>query len=317
MSGNNDPVTADDDKLALLQAFIETARRLSFVKAAAALEVTPSLMSRRVKRLESLLGVQLLVRTTRRVTLSEAGAVYFGYAERILADLQEADAAAASLGGRPAGLLTVSVPWVFGRLQVAPAVPEFMEQNPDIRVDLRFTDRYVDMLEQRVDVAVRIGEMKDSSLKARRIADNHRRLVASPRYLDSYGQPASPEDLIEHRCLHFSNLASGERWMLERDGVRTLAPISPWLCANDAEALRLAACDGAGIALLSDLVTAEARAAGDLETVLPDWSVPVTGIYAVYPAALYVPAKTQAFVGFLARRFADRPGPDGPARKAP
>ncbi|NIA70912.1 LysR family transcriptional regulator [Pelagibius litoralis] len=300
---NNEPHEPADDKMALLQAFAETARRLSFVKAAAALSLTPSLMSRRVKKLESLLGVQLLARTTRRVTLTEAGEVYLGYAERILADLQEADAAAASLGSRPAGLLTVSVPWVFGRLKVAPAVPEFMSWNPAIRVDLRFTDYYVDLVDQRIDVAIRIGELKDSSLRARRIADNHRGLVASARYLDRYGRPDSPDDLTAHRCLHFPNLVSGDRWLLEREGVTRLVPINPWMRANDAGALLNAACVGAGISLLSDFITAEARQSGALETVLPEWTVPVTGIYAVYPEANFVPAKTRAFVAFLVERF--------------
>lgn len=303
ISGNNELYEPVDDKMALLQAFAETARRLSFVKAAAALSLTPSLMSRRVKKLETLLGVQLLARTTRRVTLTEAGEVYLSYVERILADLQEADSAAASLGSRPTGLLTVSVPWVFGRLKVAPALPEFMSQNPDIRVDLRFTDDYVDLVDQRIDVAVRIGDLKDSSLRARRIADNHRRLVASAPYLDRYGWPASPDELMAHRCLHFSNLASGDRWLLEREGVTRLVPISPWMCANDAGALLNAARLGAGISLLSDFITAESLQSGALETVLPDWTVPVTGIYAVYPEATFLPAKTRAFVAFLVERF--------------
>lgn len=299
MKNNNELHELTDDKMALLQAFTETARRLSFVQAAAALDVTTSLMSRRVKKLENLLGVQLLVRTTRRVSLSEAGEVYLNYAERILADLQEADAAVTSLGTRPAGLLTVSVPWVFGRHRVAPVVPGFMCQNPAIRVDLRFTDHYVDLVDQRIDVAVRIGDLKDSSLRARRIADNRRRLVASPHYLERYGRPDSPEELMKHKCLHFPNLANGDRWLLEKDGVTQLVPISPWLCANDAGALLDASCVGAGISLLSDFITGEALKSGALETVLPDWSVPVTGIYAVYPEASYVPAKTRAFVDFL------------------
>lgn len=303
MNNNNRRHDSADDKLALLQAFGETARRLSFVKAAAALGITPSLISRRVRKLEDQLGVQLLVRTTRRVALSEAGEVYLGYADRILADLQEADAAANSLGERPAGLLTVSLPWIFGRLQVAPAIPDFLCQNPAIRIDLRFTDHYVDLVDQRIDVAIRIGELKDSSLRARRISENHRRLVAAPRYLDRYGRPAAPEDLMAHKCLHFSNLASGDRWLLEREGVTRLTPINPWMRANDAVALRDAARAGAGIAVLSDFLTAEALRSGALETVLPEWSVPANRVYAVYPAASYVPAKTRAFVAFLADRL--------------
>ncbi|MEM1255218.1 MAG: LysR family transcriptional regulator [Cyanobacteria bacterium P01_H01_bin.21] len=292
------PVSSED-KLALLEAFVETARRLSFAGASATLNLTPSTISRRVKRLEDSLGVQLLVRTTRRVTLTEAGELYLSQVERIIADLEEADVTAASLGTRPAGLLNVTMPATFGRLHVAQTIPSFLCRYPDIRVNIKFTDRFVDLVEEQVDVAIRIGKLEDSSLRLRKLADNHRRLVASPTYLERYGLPKTPEALSAHKCLHFSHLKTGHRWELHKNNKSHLAPIIPWLQANDASVLFEAAIAGAGIALLADFITSDALQTGALKPVLADWTVPTTGIYALYPDTRYLAAKTRVFIDYL------------------
>ena len=307
MIRNNNSLRTPEDKFALLLAFLETARRLSFIGAATALDLTPSTLSRRVKRLEDLLGVQLLVRTTRRVTLTETGELYLSHVERIMTDLDEADAIATSLGARPAGLLTVTAPSTFGRLHVASAIPAFMHRYPDIRVDLQFTDHFINLVDQRIDVAIRIGELKHSSLRVRKLADNQRRLVASPIYLDRYGAPQTPDDLSEHRCLHFSHLMTGNRWELQSADETRLIPISPWLRANDASVLFEAACAGAGVALLADFIISDALGAETLKPVLPDWSVPETGIYALYPEVGHLAAKTRVFVDYLVGIFSPTP----------
>ena len=316
MERNNDRLRKPEDKLALLVAFLETARRLNFAAAATALDLTPSTLSRRVKRLEDALGVQLFVRTTRRVTLTEAGELYRNHVERTMADLDEADAAAASLGTRPAGLLNITVPSTFGRLHISPAIPAFMRRYPDIRVDIQFTDRFVDLIEQRVDVAVRIGELRDSSLRMRKLAGNQRRLVASPDYLEQHGAPQTPADLPAHKCLHFSHLLMGDRWELQKLGETQLIPITPWLRANDASILLRAACAGIGIAPLADFITAEALHSGALCPVLPKWSIPETGVYALYPAAQYLPAKTRVFVDYLVEIFSPQVPWQVPSQKA-
>ena len=307
MRRNNNSLRMAEDKFALVLAFLETARRLSFVGAATALDLTPSTLSRRVKRLEDLLSVQLLVRTTRRVTLTDAGELYLSHMSRILTDLEEADVAATSLGVRPAGLLTVTVPATFGRLHVASAIPAFMCRYPDIRVDLQFTDRFIDLIDQRIDVAIRIGELQDSSLRVRKLARNQRRLVASPDYLDRHGTPKMPTDLSAHKCLHFSHLMTGDRWKLQKADETCLVPINPWLCANDASVLFKAACAGAGIALLADFITADALKSRILSPILHDWTVPETGVYALYPEVGYLPAKTRVFVDYLVDFFSPAP----------
>ena len=312
MLRNNNATQGGDDKIALIRAFIETAHRLSFAEAAQALDLTASTLSRRVRRLEYLLGVQLLNRTTRRVTVTEAGEVYLRHVTRLVAELEEADAAVASIGARPTGRLSVSLPSTFGRLRVTPLLPAFMYRYPDIRIDLQFTDHFVDLVDHKIDVAVRIGTLANSSLKARRLMGNRRRLVAAPAYIERCGEPLLPGDLAGHKCLHFSQLLSGEHWLLENNGVTERVAIKPQLSANDAGALFAAACAGNGIALLADFITADAVADGRLRCVLENWSVPDTHVYAVYPHTSYVPAKTRVFVDYLCAALA----PGGSANNA-
>jgi DNA-binding transcriptional LysR family regulator len=294
----------DNDRVALLRAFVESARRLNFAKAAQELGLTPSTLGRRIQRLETQLGVALFVRTTRRVALTEAGTIYHAHCEEILVALEEADAAAASLGNKAVGLLRVSVPSTFARLHLTPALPEFLEQYPDIRLDITYTDQYINVVEQRIDVAVRIGQLTDSTLRARRLAPNIRRLVASPHYLAQAASLKMPEDLLKHRALHFSFLGGGDAWILERDGKEQTFPITPYLRANDALALFEAALAGQGIALLADFITGPALDDGRLLPVLTEWTVPETGIYAVYASSSFMPSKTRVFIDFLVELMA-------------
>eukprot|EP00752_Nemacystus_decipiens_P000697 g697.t1 len=197
-----------------MRAFLETARRLNFTQAATALGLTPSTLGRRVARLERRLGVSLFRRTTRRVALTEAGAVYLPLCEELLAALDEADATASSLGRKPSGLLRVAAPATFARLHLTPLLPVFMARYPDIRLDTLYSDSYVDLVEERIDVAVRIGRLEDASLRARLLTPNVRRLVASPDYLRRAPPLRTPADLERHRLLHFAPLRGGAVWEL-------------------------------------------------------------------------------------------------------
>jgi LysR family transcriptional regulator, transcriptional activator for dmlA len=292
-----------DDKFALLQAFIEAANCLSFVDAAVVLSLTPSTLSRRIKRLEETLGVQLFVRTTRRVALTEAGEIYLEYSERVLAELREGDKVVSSLGAAPSGVLRVSAPSSFGRLRIASALPGFMHRYPNIQVNITYTDAYVDLIEQRIDVAVRIGTPVDSTLKKRFFAINHRHFVASPEYLEQHPEPLIPADLARHKCLHFSHFIGGNRWQMSKEGKTEIVPIRPVLMANDAQTLFQAACAGAGIAILADFILGSAVEDNRLKYLLPDWKIPETEIYAVYPATEFIAPKTRAFIDYFVELF--------------
>ena len=282
-----------------MRAFVECARRLNFKASAKALDVTPSTLGRRIARLEDRLGVALFLRSTRRVTLTEAGAIYLPLCEDLLSALDEADAAASSLGARPTGLLRVAAPSTFSRLHLTNTLPAFLARHPELRLDITYSDAYVDVVEERIDVAIRIGRLADTSLRARFLAPNIRRLVAAPSYLAQAPPLQALEDLAHHRLLHFARLQGGDAWPLQRDGTEFRVPIAPWLRSDDAFVLYEAALAGLGIALLADFISIDALRDGRLVPVLTDWQIPATGIYALY-AGSTVPPKTRAFIEFLA-----------------
>ena len=307
-----------DDKLALINAFVESALCLSFNEAAKTLLITPSSLSRRIKRLEESLGSQLFVRTTRRMALTEAGEIYLPYAQRVLADIKEGDNALASLNGKPSGVLKVNVPSAFGRICIAPFIPEFLKRFPQVQLDIHYTDTHIDLISQRVDVAVRIGKPLDSTLRQRQLAINERFLVASPTYLNDQTSIHGPEDLINHSCLHFSHLEGANYWQLKQDGSQRLTaqnhesiesqealrvPINPVLMANDAQSLYEAAVAGTGVALLADFLVHDALKKGLLVKVLPQWKIANTQICAVYPDTAHLAPKTRAFIDYLVELF--------------
>ncbi|MGH1351333.1 MAG: LysR family transcriptional regulator [Methyloligellaceae bacterium] len=291
----------DNDRIALIRAFAESALRLNFTEAANKLNLTPSTLGRRIKRLEQSLGVDLFVRTTRRVALTEAGNIYLNYCQSILSQIEEADAVAGSLGRSPAGLLRVSAPASFGKLYIAPVLPDFLNQYPDIQLDIDFTDHFVDLIEQRIDVAIRIGALVDSTMKAKQLSTNVRRLVASPSYLKKAPPLETIEDLESHKLLYFSYLRGNDIWSLEQNGDLQVVAVKPYLRSNDALTLFESALAGQGIALLADFITKVSLDKGELVTVLHKWKIPNTGIYAIYSSSSFLPAKSRVFIDFLSR----------------
>ncbi|MUG94580.1 LysR family transcriptional regulator [Scytonema sp. UIC 10036] len=292
-----------EDRFESIRSFVAVAQRLSFVEAAETLRIDSSTLSRRIRRLEKTLGVRLFNRNTRHVVLTEAGAIYLVRCLDILARLDEADAAISSLSGDPRGVLHLTLPVAFGQRHITPALPEFLALYPRINLELFFTDRFVDVLEENIDVAVRIGKLRDSQLIARKLAPNRRVLCASLDYLNRYGRPEKPEDLEKHNCLIFSLLATGNTWHFSCGEKQVNVPVQGRIVSDNAEALYQAALSGCGIALLATFIVGKDLRCGRLLTVLDEWTTPQTDIFAVFAPGRYVPSKIRVFVDFLIERF--------------
>ncbi|MGU3540455.1 LysR substrate-binding domain-containing protein [Methylobacterium sp. A54F] len=286
-----------------LAAFVAVAEAGSFAAAAKALGRDASVLSRRVSQLERTLGVRLLSRTTRRIALTEAGALYHRRIQALLEELASASREASDHAATPRGLVRVSLPLTFGRQWVSPLLPGFLARHPEIRLDLRFTDRFVDLVAEGIDVSIRVaaGRPRDSSLTTRRIAAYRTLLVAAPAYLAARGAPRMPGDLATHACLGFTGYAAWPDWPLTRDGARhTLRPACA-LVADHSEVLLDAAIAGAGITFTADWLAGPALRDGRLVEVLPGWGgAEDGGVYAVLPPGRLVPAKTRLFVDEVA-----------------
>ena len=291
------------DRLEQLSAFVEVARRQSFAQAARQLERHVSAVSRAVAALEGRLGVRLLQRTTRRVALSEAGRDYFKRCEALLAEFEGADAEVRDRGASLRGTLRVSAATGSGQTLIAPIVPQFLAAHPRLTLDLQLSNRYVDLVEEGYDLALRVGALADSRLVVRSLAPSRRIPVASPAYLESRGAPRTPRELGAHACLVLDIGAHPQRWELVRGRARAALEVGGPLRSNNALAL-LAACQGGlGIALLPEFVVAAEVRSERLRRVLPGWASAEAAIYAVYPSARFIPAKVRAFVDFLAARL--------------
>jgi DNA-binding transcriptional LysR family regulator len=301
------------DKLATMRAFAETARAGGFAQAARSLGLSRSQVAKSVGALEAELGARLLHRTTRRLGLTEAGQTYLERALDILAALDEADAEAAERQTALKGLLRVNAPLSFGILVLGRLLPDFLRAHPALGVRIDLDDRFVDPVAGGWDVTVRIADLADSSLLARRLGPMSRQIFAAPSYLAAHGAPAHPRDLKRHACLHYGQLATGNRWVLTGpDGQVEIEARGP-LCSNNGDVLCEAACAGLGLALLPDFLAARPLAEGRLMPVLTDWMPPPSAIWALMPPGRRS-AKVRAFVDFLAERLeASLPLPELPA----
>jgi len=288
--------------LELLTAFVAVADSGSFTAAATKLGRDASVVSRRVSQLEEELGVSLFSRTTRRVVLTEVGARYHQRVQGLLEELSVASREASDIAASPQGMFRVSVPVTFGRQWIAPLLPRFLASHPHIRLDVRSSDRFVDVVAEGFDVAIRVGRLQDSSLTARKIASYRNLLVAAPTYLEAHGKPRTPEDLKSHACIGFTGYAGWPDWSLSKAGKRkTIRPQGP-LVADNSEIVLSAAIAGAGITFTSDWLAGPALRAGKLREVLPGWGGKGQGgVYAVLPPGRLVPAKTRLFVEEIAK----------------
>ncbi|MFA7431325.1 MAG: LysR family transcriptional regulator [Rhodospirillaceae bacterium] len=293
------------DSLSGMAVFVRVVEEESFSAAARVLGLSKSAVSKQVAALEERLGARLLNRTTRRLALTDAGTAFFERAQRILADAEEAEAAVTQLSTAPRGVLRVNAPVTFGVQHLGPLLPAFMAAYPELAVDLVLNDRFVDLVEEGFDVAVRIGRLSDSSLIARRLAPLRRLLVASPEYVAVHGAPQQPDDLRNHACLLYTYLLRGDAWSLTGPNGRTTeVRVTGRLRANNGDVLRSALLGGMGIAYTPSFIVGRDLAEGRLVRVLPGWEDVSAAVYAVHPHARLVPPKVRAFVDFLAERFA-------------
>lgn len=295
------------DKLDDMLAFIKVVDAKGFTAAADRMGLSKSVVSRRIAELEDRLGARLLNRTTRKLSLTEVGQAFYERCARIVADIEEAERAVGDLHGAPRGRLRLNAPVSFGRLHLAPAIVAFVQRYPAIEIDVDLNDRYVDLLEDGYDLAVRIGRLRDSSLVARKLAPCRRALVAAPAYLERAGTPQTPDDLLRHNCLVYTNVPVGEQWQFaDGDGGRSLK-VAGAMRSNNGDLTCAAAVAGLGIAVLPTFLCGAALATGDLTAIDLPLADAESGVYAVYPQNRHLSSKVRAFIDFLAARFSPVP----------
>jgi DNA-binding transcriptional LysR family regulator len=290
------------DRLAAIRAFISVAEEGGFSAAAQELGLSKSAASRQIAALEEALGTQLLKRSTRSVKLTDPGYAYLERCRAVLADLDEADRMVAALQNEPKGLLRINAPMSFGVSHAAPAVADFMLRYPDLQVALILNDRFVDPYEEGFDVTLRIGELEDSSLAARKLAQIEMGLFASPSYLEKHGRPRGPDDLRSHWALHYGRPTAQIDWAL-RGGATHSVPIRYRLCSNNGDALRIAAAAGLGIALIPAFLVRDELKSSALVPLLDGFEPRPINLYAIYPPTRFLAAKVRVFIDFLAERF--------------
>ncbi|WP_439369972.1 LysR substrate-binding domain-containing protein [Bradyrhizobium sp. DASA03120] len=294
------------DRLTSLEVFAKVAATGSLSGAARAMGLSQTMVTKHVASLETRLGTKLFHRTTRRLSITEAGRSYLEAAERILADMEAADAAIALERVEPRGLLRVNVPVVFGTRQIAPAIAEFSAAHPEVTVELGLNDRLVDLAEEGWDLAIRIGSLRDSSMVARKLAPNRLVVCAAPSYLASHGTPRTVADLAGHNCLGYtlSQQASAAEWLFGAEG-EIRVQVSGTLRANNGDALRAATLAGLGLARQPTFIIADdLRSRALVALPLDQPEIQTSAVHAVYLPDRRPPAKVRAFIDFLAARFA-------------
>lgn len=292
------------DKLTSMKVFAKVAQSGSYAAAAKELRISRAMATKHVMHLENTLGVRLFNRTTRRISLTEAGAAYLDRCVQIVEDIEETELSVTRLHTEPQGLLRISTPPFFGTFHLAPTIAAYLKQYPKVRVDLVVRGGAVDMMAEGLDLAIRLGELPDSSLVARKLASSPRVVCGSSAYFEKYGRPKVPQDLREHNCLINWGFEPYDLWKFTApDGELISVRVSGTLKANTADPLRLAAIHGAGLAALPTYIAGQDLSKGRLEAVLQEYKLPSMDIYAVYPHRRHLSAKVRTFLDFLAERL--------------
>ncbi len=296
------------DTLTSMDLFVKAVETGSFSATARSMSLTPSAVSKQISRLEDRLGARLFNRTTRRLAPTEEGRAYYERCRRILADIDEAESAISQLNTEPRGVLRVNMPVVFGRRHVVPALGGFLAKYPQIHLEVSMTDQFVDPIAEGVDMLIRVGELKDSSLISRKLADARRVIAATPDYWDRTSRPNEPHELEAHNCLNYAYLSTGNSWrMIDPAGKECMVPTSGNIASNNAEALLEAALEGVGVINLPTWMVGQDLCEGRLEEVLKAYSMSEPSVHAIYPPGRHLSAKVRAFVDYLVDYFKQRP----------
>lgn len=297
------------DKLRAMETFVRIVERGSLTAAADALRTSPPSVVRTLAALEAELDVRLLNRTTRRLALTDEGREYYERCKRVLADVEDAQAALSARRAAPKGRLRVTAPVMFGRLHVAPLVTQFLARYPAVHVELLLLDRVVDLVEEGIDAGVRIGQLPDSSLVAVGVGQTRRVVCASPAYLRRHGSPKIPAELTSHRCVSFSGVAPNNEWWLQTDGSPTRIRIEPLLASNQFDVALAACAQGAGLGQFLSYQVQPLLDAKRLARVLRDFEPPSAPIHLIYPQARLLSANVRAFVDWTLPRLRARMTP--------
>jgi LysR family transcriptional regulator for bpeEF and oprC len=294
---------ASMDQLSGILAFVHAAEARSFTRAAHRLGISPSGISKAISRLESRHSVRLLQRTARSITLTPEGSAYYERCKKILADLEEAEHVLTGAHKSPRGLLRITVPLSIGRLHLARMLPEFARRYSEVQLEVHVSDRITDLVEEKFDVAIRMGKLSDSRLVARRLASGTLTTCATPSYLKRHGVPKCPEDLLQHNCIQFEvpNTGRTQPWQFQRDRRRISVPVRGNLRLDHVEAMVEAALAGTALIQISSYVTAPAIAHRELQPVLTAYQVDSPPIWALYPRNSSPTPRLKAFVDFLVK----------------
>ncbi|GGI75651.1 LysR family transcriptional regulator [Shewanella hanedai] len=290
-----------------MQIFIKVVETGGITKAAEQLNLAKSAVSKRLSEIEQQLSVKLINRTTRKSSLTEAGNIYYQKCKLLLEEVDELNCQLSSVQQSLKGTLKLTVPLSFGVMHLVNAFELFAQQHPNLQMDIDFSDRNVDLVEEGFDLAIRIGHLTDSSMRARAFAPISHLICASPSYLEQHGKPETPEQLKSHKLLKYSRLPLAGIELIDKQQQRISVPMESHCTANNGDFLKAMAVSGHGISFLPRFIVWQELANGSLETIMPDYKIPPMKAYVVYPQNRYLPKKVRMLIDFLSQHFGDIP----------